>query len=249
MLWGLIGLCGVVEALTLVWLLASLRRRQAAVEARLAQHLADPIEARLRRLESLSYLDPLTALRSGLVFRLELGELSRSCRSLGLLYIDLDDFRRFNESGHRLSGDTALTLAAEALRRALRRQSDRLYRLHGDEFAALLPGADAALLEYTAQLMLAQLTALRIGGRSLSATIGGALGDGRAAGTELERAADRACQAQKKRAKGCYVLASASDGPGPQTPGPQVGAVPVPTEEEVTFRRTAPPVLSLVARR
>ncbi len=71
----------------------------------------------------------------------EIQRASRSARPFAMLLIDLDDFRRYNETyGHQV-GDAILTQSASTLKRALR-AGDILGRLGGDEFLAILPDTD-----------------------------------------------------------------------------------------------------------
>ena len=88
------------------------------------------------RLEEVSVFDPLTGLRSGRLFESECSILCRGPCPVAVLLIDLDNFRRYNEGGYREEGDRAIALAARVLSEKLRRQADRIYRLHtaGDEF-------------------------------------------------------------------------------------------------------------------
>lgn len=60
----------------------------------------------------------------------------------GLAYIDIDDFKKINDSFGHATGDVVLKTAATTIARNLRR-SDVVARLGGDEFAILLPDADA----------------------------------------------------------------------------------------------------------
>jgi diguanylate cyclase (GGDEF)-like protein len=56
----------------------------------------------------------------------------------GLIYVDLDDFKQFNDTyGHRI-GDLYLREVSQRMKRQLR-SGDTLARLGGDEFAALVP--------------------------------------------------------------------------------------------------------------
>ena len=57
--------------------------------------------------------------------------LCRSSAAVAVLLVDLDNFRRFNQAGYREGGDRALLTAAQVLKENLRRQADRLYRMHG----------------------------------------------------------------------------------------------------------------------
>lgn len=63
-------------------------------------------------------------------------------RPLGLLFIDVDLFKNINDTHGHDAGDRALCGVADALRASVR-DSDVAGRFGGDEFIAILPGADA----------------------------------------------------------------------------------------------------------
>jgi diguanylate cyclase (GGDEF)-like protein len=96
-------------------------------------------------LATLSRSDPLTGAlnRRGFTERFE-AELSdhvrHDGRPLGLIVIDLDDFKIINDTRGHAAGDDVLISVAETLGADLR-PSDVLGRLGGDEFAVLLPEA------------------------------------------------------------------------------------------------------------
>lgn len=90
-------------------------------------------------------IDPLTGMlnRNALASRVaELAQQSRiSGEPIGLILADLDHFKQVNDSlGHAI-GDAVLTDVAYVLRKRLR-AFDLAYRLGGEEFLVLLPGAD-----------------------------------------------------------------------------------------------------------
>ena len=99
-------------------------------------------------LERLAVRDGLTGLvnRRGFDERLDV-ELSRAIRdqqSMALIMIDVDHFKRFNDTyGHQL-GDECLRQVASALSMAVLRPSDLVARYGGEEFAVILPSVDQA---------------------------------------------------------------------------------------------------------
>lgn len=72
----------------------------------------------------------------------EITRVVRASGSLGLLLVDIDHFKRVNDTYGHLVGDQVLAALAEALRQQVR-DSDVVGRFGGEEFVVLLPGADA----------------------------------------------------------------------------------------------------------
>ena len=85
--------------------------------------------------------DALTGLRNHGAFQRELGEAVEAGSPFAVLMLDLDAFKTFNDAMGHPAGDGLLTSFADAMSAATR-DDDRLYRYGGDEFAAILPGAD-----------------------------------------------------------------------------------------------------------
>lgn len=91
----------------------------------------------------LATTDPLTGVYNRRTFK-DLAEpnLSRSRRAhlpVSLLMLDLDHFKRTNDTFGHLAGDDVLKAFAELVRRCLRKE-DLLARYGGEEFVVLLPG-------------------------------------------------------------------------------------------------------------
>src|SRR6185295_9767379 len=94
-----------------------------------------------------AYHDPLTGLPNRLMFMERLrGELADGTDTLGVLFIDVDDFKIVNDTLGHAVGDALLVSVAGRLRHSVRPQ-DIVARLGGDEFAVMLPDVEDASLE------------------------------------------------------------------------------------------------------
>lgn len=115
--------------------------RVAAAAAR-RSHALERMRNDNRRLEELATTDPLTRLlnRRALLDRLgaEVGRTRRFGGSLTLLLLDIDHFKRINDSRGHLAGDNALRHLAGLLL-ASTRAADVAARYGGEEFVLLLP--------------------------------------------------------------------------------------------------------------
>lgn len=113
------------------------------------------------KLQSLAHFDPLTSLPNRLLVksRLEhaIEQAERRNGHLGILFIDLDDFKKVNDSLGHAVGDELLVKVAERLSGRVRSE-DTLARFGGDEFVVLLESLDRP--EYTATVARALLGAL-----------------------------------------------------------------------------------------
>ncbi len=106
-----------------------------------------------QRLEFLAHNDPLTHLPNRRLFEKKavdaLARAQRHKQVLGLLFIDLDQFKAVNDSLGHTVGDALIKLVGERLR-GLVRATDTLARIGGDEFIVILEelrdSKDAALV-------------------------------------------------------------------------------------------------------
>jgi diguanylate cyclase (GGDEF)-like protein/PAS domain S-box-containing protein len=157
--------------------------------------------------------DGLTGLPNRKLFldRLEhaMSRARTSGEPVGVLYLDLDGFKRVNDSLGHNAGDLLLRTAAERLAGVLR-PHDTVARLGGDEFAALLEDADQATVETLAQSCIDALSRpFLIHGReaTVSVSIGVVPGaTGYTDADEVLRDADVAMYAAKSRGKACYQV-------------------------------------------
>lgn len=108
------------------------------------------------RLDAL--LDGLTGLGNHRAFQEELARqlehASRSASPLALLLVDVDDLKRVNDERGHAGGDELLVSVGQTVMSSLRR-TDRAFRVGGDEFAIILPGANIDTGLTTARRILA----------------------------------------------------------------------------------------------
>ena len=112
------------------------------------------LRAQAQRLEELANTDPLTGLRNVRFMRERMREMAslyrRYGRRFGLLLVDLDDFKRVNDTFGHAAGDRILVRIADTLRESLR-TDDVAVRLGGDEFCVLTPSQTILALRVLSQ--------------------------------------------------------------------------------------------------
>jgi len=100
----------------------------------------------IRAVEDLSMTDPLTGIANRRSFDQQLNkEWRRAIReksSIGILMMDVDRFKIYNDTYGHQQGDVALRTVAKTLTKTLRRPADFAARWGGEEFAVLLPVTD-----------------------------------------------------------------------------------------------------------
>ena len=96
-----------------------------------------------KRTEKLAFTDPLTELYNHRYFQETLSnELIRSLRykkKLSLMMIDIDFFKKFNDTYGHLVGDKVLRHVAKIFKTSIREQIDTVARYGGEEFVVILP--------------------------------------------------------------------------------------------------------------
>jgi two-component system, chemotaxis family, response regulator WspR len=192
-----------------------LRQRDAAYRA-LRESQRKLVELNLE-LQRLNRVDGLTGLsnRSYLdeVLANEWSRATREQSPLSVLMIDIDDFKKYNDTHGHVAGDVALRKVAGALRLQLKRPADLAARFGGEEFTAILPTTPVAGARSVAESIRAAVEALAIPhgnstvGSRLTLSIGGATmipGRGTAY-LRLVEAADRALYQAKRNGKNRVV--------------------------------------------
>jgi diguanylate cyclase (GGDEF)-like protein/PAS domain S-box-containing protein len=110
------------------------------------QHVKS-IEQQLESAVDQSYSDPLTGIKNRRYFDEHLKRflklLSRSGGVLSLLLIDVDFFKKYNDTYGHIEGDQCLKMIAKTLAASITRADDFVARYGGEEFTVVLPNTDA----------------------------------------------------------------------------------------------------------
>lgn len=99
-----------------------------------------------KKLENVSYTDVLTSLHNrryfNFVYERELKRAKRTKSYITFMMIDIDYFKQYNDTYGHIEGDFALKSVAKVLKDKLKRPSDFVFRLGGEEFGVLLTDID-----------------------------------------------------------------------------------------------------------
>jgi len=160
----------------------------------------------LEGVQRLAATDPLTKIANRRTFEQTLErELARATRAdehVSLVLVDLDHFKRLNDSLGHQAGDEVLRNTAAALACECR-EFDTPARYGGEEFAVILPGADHEQAELIAERLRLAVGAAP-GAVRVTASAGVATYPSHAADSEsLVRAADAALYAAKRDGRDC----------------------------------------------
>ena len=178
--------------------------KNSIVRARVGTHLR--IVKQMRTIERLGMLDPLTDLPNRRFFddrmAIEWRRAVRERTPIGLLVMDVDDFRSYNDARGYPQGDVALQAIARLLEGALRRPTDIVARIGGDEFAGIMPGTGLAGALAVAEIVRAEVEtasldgeiALSVGAAACKPTVESSL-------TSFASDAERALYVAKARGK------------------------------------------------
>jgi diguanylate cyclase (GGDEF)-like protein len=148
-----LGLPAIVLPPVMIWVARRMLEPAQALQAMTERLQEMYSQARLDAL-----LDPITGLGNHRAFQEELHrqveDSRRSGQSVALVLIDLDDLKRVNDERGHAGGDQLLASLGRLIH-AVTRASDRSFRIGGDEFAVLLPRADAPAAHGLARRLLA----------------------------------------------------------------------------------------------
>jgi diguanylate cyclase (GGDEF)-like protein len=170
-----------------------------------------------------SVIDPLTSMLNRNALRVRVDELRAHAQivqqPIGLIVGDLDHFKAVNDTHGHATGDAVLRDVAYCLRKRLR-AFDLAYRLGGEEFLVLVPGADAGEAAMIAEALRQSVLASHREDLPVTMSFGvSASAPSRFDYEEVFTAADHALYEAKAAGRNCVRIAPASPGTNAQPPG------------------------------
>lgn len=123
-------------------------------------------ELRVQFLRDISFRDSLTGLCNRHYLNTEvvntLKSTARECGSFGVIVLDIDFFKGYNDRYGHIAGDHCLRDVAHAIVKAIHRPSDMAVRFGGEEFIVLLPKTDRRGVELVTKRIVGAIEALGI---------------------------------------------------------------------------------------
>lgn len=200
--------------------LAQMQRDEAY---RALRELQTQLEQKNKELERLSSLDGLTGIPNRRIFdetlEREWKRAARDLKPLGLLLIDIDYFKPFNDNYGHQGGDDCLKQVAGTLNARLKRGGDMVARYGGEEFAVILPATDLkgaaviakGLCEAISGMNLPHAHSKAADHVTISIGVASVLPNGDEAPARLISLADEALYAAKEQGRNRYHCSESSE--------------------------------------
>lgn len=157
--------------------------------------------------ESLSLFDPLTKLRNrrGMDIFIErlVPRAQRTGQAFGVMLIDIDHFKKYNDTYGHSAGDEALVNVAETLVHETR-QDDFVVRYGGEEFMVILPDTKIEKLQQTAERICEAIRS----GTDVTISAGLATYNEKTSFDEMVEKADKALYDAKEAGRDRFMIAS-----------------------------------------
>lgn len=138
--------------------------RPPIVRARVRNHLE--LKENRDLLERLASIDPLTGIPNRRAFdsaiEQEWARAARAGQSLSIAIVDVDDFKKYNDTYGHAKGDACLRLVARALAITAHRPGDVVARYGGEEFGIVAPETTARGMREVLAGLISQVAALEI---------------------------------------------------------------------------------------
>lgn len=141
------------------------RQRERQLET-LVNRRTEELQAALSTVEQLSRTDGLTGVANRRYFEERLAsawkQAERSGEPLGIIMLDIDRFKQYNDAAGHQAGDDCLKRIAACLQQGTVRDQDLIARYGGEEFIILLLGADREAATRIALRIVERVRALKV---------------------------------------------------------------------------------------
>lgn len=166
---------------------------------------------------SAAYHDTLTGLANRRSFEALLGVLRQGAKPFGLLYLDVDHFKRINDNHGHAVGDQVLLAITELLNNAVG-PNDSPARIGGEEFAILVPDGHEDLSLRIAERVRTMIAATPIKSGDIQLAVTVSIGIAvshfpHSSGQDILEQADRALYEAKRRGRNQTVIGLAKEPP------------------------------------
>lgn len=190
--------------------------RQMRTMVKMSDIMQSKLNVMSGELEKLSQIDGLTGLFNrryfNEIYQKEWKTAVTEGTALGIMMIDIDYFKVYNDTFGHLAGDVCLQKIACAIEEALLDSDAFVGRFGGEEFIVLLPGAEKEQCEAGASKIMKKITELGIPGavKTTDGCVTVSIGIGVAYPTAdmrlefLVNAADQALYRAKKEGRNCW---------------------------------------------
>ncbi len=178
------------------------------IDERNAQLLA-LIEARYE-LDRLSHLDAVTDIANRRTFNERLERCLAARSRFALVMVDIDHFKRFNDTFGHPTGDLVLARVATILKSELRKAADLVARYGGEEFAIMIDDVDLRGAVVTAERVRARVEetfARAVAGGRITISLGVAINDASRDADDIVQRADDALYRAKRTGRNRVAVA------------------------------------------
>ncbi len=172
-------------------------------------NLKQIVRKQTAELQDLNNTDALTKIKNRRYFDAKIGQYtkmsSRAMKTISIIMLDIDYFKKINDTYGHPFGDRCLQLVAQNLSSHIQRENDFIARYGGEEFVAVLPATDINGSKILAEKMRQSIAQMKIpienGKKFITLTISAGVAEGSKDEKQIIAAADGALYRAKRNGR------------------------------------------------